>query len=226
MRNYLFALALISGDIYAEQVDDFERSSTWSRRTPKQWQKIHDEIAFTTPAEQETRQTAKAAPKEGMVFVPPTQVDVEGKMQRVRGFYIDAREVTNGEYAEFLKATNRPFPKNWPKGKDSQPVVNITYEDAKAYASWKGKRLPTDAEWEAAARYAETHSELVNFRGPCKSEAFPNVGEWTDTAYTTEKAAFKVIRRGEPADTSTQMIERAPMHRLDACSTTGFRCAQ
>lgn len=73
------------------------------------------------------------------------------------GFYIDQREVSNGEYREFVKATARAEPAHWTRyGYDptllSRPVVGITSEDAAAYALWRGKRLPTSLEWEAAAR--------------------------------------------------------------------------
>lgn len=75
----------------------------------------------------------------------------------VKTFLIDAHEVTNKEYFDFVHATGHAPPKTWSGGrhdtsKDSYPVTFVTYEDAEAYAKWAGKRLPTAEEWEKAAR--------------------------------------------------------------------------
>lgn len=85
-------------------------------------------------------------------------------------FYIDRWPVTNAEYKKFVDEMNYPVPNyevnwcntepyNWdpvartyPEGKVDHPVVLVSWEDAMAYAAWAGKRLPTEAEWERAAR--------------------------------------------------------------------------
>lgn len=64
-------------------------------------------------------------------------------------FYLDIHEVTRGRYQAFVKATGAPMPAS-PGG--SLPVTGVTWEQAKAYCEWTGKRLPTEAEWEKAAR--------------------------------------------------------------------------
>lgn len=75
-------------------------------------------------------------------------------------FYIDLNEVTNSDYKKFTDATQRTTPYHWPegnlpKGKENHPVVYVSWFDAKDYCSWADKRLPTEQEWEKAARGEE-----------------------------------------------------------------------
>ncbi|WNM60217.1 SUMF1/EgtB/PvdO family nonheme iron enzyme [Candidatus Nitrospira neomarina] len=81
----------------------------------------------------------------------------EGPAHQVElgSYMINKYEVSNGEYKEFMKATNHPAPAYWddPRlNKPNQPVVGVNYNDATAFCEWKGARLPTEAEWENAAR--------------------------------------------------------------------------
>jgi formylglycine-generating enzyme required for sulfatase activity len=71
------------------------------------------------------------------------------------GFSIDKFEVTNALYQKFVKATGRAAPGHWTASElngPQQPVVGVSWDDAVAYCAWAGKRLPTEAEWEKAAR--------------------------------------------------------------------------
>jgi len=72
-------------------------------------------------------------------------------------FWIDKYEVTNLQYKQFIYATNRKSPnhfrnRTYPEGKVDHPVVFVSWFDAYDYCKWAGKRLPTDVEWEKAAR--------------------------------------------------------------------------
>jgi len=126
-------------------------------------------------------------------------------------FYIDKLEVSNIEYKRFIDATGFPAPEGWrdrtyPEGADFYPVQGVSWWEATAYARWMGKRLPTEAEWEKAARGTDARRfpwgdeytvDLANsdkdyapvasyFEGQSPYGAVNmagNVAEWTASAY-------------------------------------------
>lgn len=117
-------------------------------------------------------------------------------------FQIDETPVTNFQYHQFLKETGyRPseklnFLKHWsigriPDGKEDHPVVYVSLEDARAYASWAGKRLPTELEWQFAGQgYKKNKFPWGNkmSAGFCNSG---EAGELTAVkAYPKGKSAF------------------------------------
>jgi len=76
---------------------------------------------------------------------------------RLEAFYIDRKEVSNLEFAQFIKATNKAiiterYAADIHLNGDNQPVVGISWYEANDYCAWLDKRLPTETEWERSAR--------------------------------------------------------------------------
>ncbi len=184
------------------------------------------EAAF--PAPTEPPPAAEEAPvTEGMVAVP-AGVFVMGSSEGLEderpahevdlpAFQIDQTEVTNAQFALFAESTGyqtqaeesgspKTWRDEWQTGEEDFPVVRVSWADAIAYCEWAGKYLPTEAEWEKAARGpdaytfpwgndydpAKVNGKDSGIRGPVAVSSYPdgaspygalnmagNVREWT-----------------------------------------------
>lgn len=110
----------------------------------------------------------------------------------VQPFFMDRTEVTNEEYAQFVRDMNYEAPNHWLRGKplalqEKWPVVNVSPRDAEAFAAWRSKRdgvsyrLPTEEEWEYAAR-----SGGVN-------KLYPWGDDWEDKRSVVKEADAKPV---------------------------------
>ncbi|MGD0667456.1 MAG: bifunctional serine/threonine-protein kinase/formylglycine-generating enzyme family protein [Bryobacteraceae bacterium] len=98
-----------------------------------------------------------STPTGDMVLVPAGEFRF-GQFKQVASlpaFYMDKTEVSNAAYTRFCQAVNKPLPEGFPVNQPNYPVVNVTIRDAREFARWAGKRLPTAMEWEKAARGAD-----------------------------------------------------------------------
>ena len=149
----------------------------------------------------------------------------------VSSFFIDETEVSNAQFRRFLDESGyQPraranFLKHWPDGRmpaelADHPVVYVDLDDARAYARWAGKRLPTEAEWHLAAQGTDgrtwpwgdkfdparcnttgTHTLPVRScpdgRSPCGCYHMSgNVWEWTESERDDGHTRFAIIRGG------------------------------
>lgn len=142
------------------------------------------------------------------------QYDYIPVMGAGESIYIKRTQVTNAEYAEFIKETGRTAPSNWvngtyPQGEDKYPVNYVSYDDAQAYCEWLTEkdgvntyRLPNESEWELAAGHmpkdADFNCGIHDGRTPVDEYAqvtrgahgaidfWGNVWEWTSTIRTAD----------------------------------------
>ncbi len=129
----------------------------------KDWPAAQEKLEMALKLNKECSAAAKVLPevrtrsvRKGMLAVPAATVSVSGADAKVRAFYIDLTEVTEAQYCLYLRAQGIPLPTRWrqagrPDGDGSLPMQGVSAKEAEAYAAWAGKRLPTEAEWLAAA---------------------------------------------------------------------------
>jgi formylglycine-generating enzyme required for sulfatase activity len=106
----------------------------------------------------------------------------------LKPYDIDLFEVTIQQYAKFAEATKYDLPPLWDDealtSAGDRPVVGVTWKDAEAYCKWAGKRLPTEAEWEKAARGTDDRRYPWGQMQPFPDIANYNRGAWVSYAIT------------------------------------------
>ncbi len=146
-----------------EKEDRWQSAGTFRRHLVQAFEQSYRHVTVAAP---DVAKDSKASTKnmvllEGGSFlmgsndVPEETFEFEA---HVDSFYIDKYPVTVKDYKAFLEATGRPEPRYWADptyNGSNQPVIGVTWEDARAYAAWAGKQLPTEAQWEFAARGKE-----------------------------------------------------------------------
>ncbi len=184
------------------------------------------------PGGEYMRGRTHALPDDGLKWWPELLTDDRPVRKiAIDPFYIDAHEVTNGEFAKYVAAKRARPPYNWPKGvmpaaRDKLPVAAIDWYEASAFCAWEGKRLPTEAEWERAYRGLAEGAEYYwgkrgpnkkdacydTLAGPCEVGKYPpnalglfdiagNVWEWTSDWYAREY--FKDAPQSNPKGPAT-----------------------
>jgi hypothetical protein len=162
----------------------------------------------------------------------------ERRLIMLAAYAIDAEPVTNAAFAAFLAASGyRPpradnFLRNWDgdqpyQGTEPEPVVYVDLDDARAYARWAGKRLPTEEEWQHAVENGAA------------GYGAKRLWEWTESERTDGHTRFCIVKGGAAyrASGSDWYADGGPQSPafaakfiltwpgLDRCATVGFRCA-
>jgi len=160
--------------------------------------------ALLTPEQWHELDTMIAIPAGGFMMGTNKQLaDPQDKPAHdvtLKSYQIDKYLVTNAQYARFVAATGHRPPLNWkdgkiPAGETLYPVTMVSWFDARSYAAWAKKRLPTEAEWEYAARGSkDLRWPWGNDMDPSRLNTYYSVGHATKVdAYPGGASPFGVM---------------------------------
>ncbi|MGE4158917.1 MAG: SUMF1/EgtB/PvdO family nonheme iron enzyme, partial [Planctomycetota bacterium] len=173
-------------------------------------------------------------------------------------FALARLEVSNLQYARFIEETKGRIPEGWidgrcPAGEETMPVTGISLEDARLFAQWAGARLPTEFEWEFAARSGgqlkrwpwgnveDLSRASVDSKSGRTSSVFDNptgattqgllnmcgnAAEWTESPYLSypDKGFFGKVKEPAPIEPGAYVIRGGSLFdKLLACRTTARR---
>lgn len=172
----------------------------------------------------------------------------------LNAFWIDKFPITNAQYEKFVAETGAAAPEVWP-GAGDHPVRGVTWEQSQAYCTWMNKRLPDEAEWEAAGRGPGAEPQLYPWgnditadgqalRLPDQdtyavgSQSFNqspfgvfdlvgNIWEWVGKPYDSGQSEYKVLRGGRYGLPINDLAYRVVVPPDDTryVKYAGFRCA-